>query len=231
MIDIHTHILPGIDDGCQSVEETLEILDIMSKTGIEKVVATPHFYGEMTAVEDFLEKRQDAYEKIKDKKPGNIDIILGAEVYLEYNLHKRELKKLAISGTDYILIEMPYGKWDSWIFDELFKISAKHGLEIIIAHIDRYVGVTKTEHIGALMDMDLKFQVNVDYLGGLFRQSDAMKFIKNGVADFVGSDCHNIDARPPCLADAMKKIKSKAGKNTADILMDNAKKMLDNKSF
>lgn len=231
MIDIHTHILPGIDDGSQSVEETLEILDEMEKTGVNKVVATPHYYCEKSTIDDFLKNRQVAYEKIIDKKPENIDIILGAEVLLEYNLHKLDLKKLAIEGTDYILIEMPYGKWDPWVFDELFKISAKHGLEIILAHIDRYLVFIKKEHMRTLMKMNIKFQVNVDYLGGIFKKSGAMQYIKDGVADFIGSDCHNMTTRPPCFAKAYKKIKSKCGKETVDNFMENARKMLQNKSL
>lgn len=231
MIDIHTHILPGIDDGSQSVEETLEILNIMEKTGVKKVVATPHYYYDMWTIDEFLENRQVAYEKIIDKKPENIDIVLGVEVLLEYNLHKEDLRKLAIEGTDYILIEMPYRKWDPWVFDELFKISAKHGLNIIIAHIDRYVDIVKKEDIHTLMKMNLNFQVNVDFLGGIFRKSDSMQFIKDGVADFIGSDCHNMTTRPPCFAKAFEKIKSKAGKKFTEIFMENAEKMLQNKSL
>ncbi|MEE1043303.1 MAG: CpsB/CapC family capsule biosynthesis tyrosine phosphatase, partial [Clostridia bacterium] len=192
MIDIHTHVLPCIDDGSNSIDESLKILETMSETGIEKIIATPHYYfasGE--SIDGFLKKRQESYEKIKDKKPETMDIILGAEVKLEYNIHKQDLRKLAIQGTDYILIEMPYNKWDPWVFDELFKISAKHGLYVVIAHIDRYVGIVKKHDINTLMDMRLKFQVNVDDMGGIFRRSDALKFIKSGVADLVASDCHN----------------------------------------
>ena len=232
MIEIHTHILPGIDDGSQSVDESIEMLNRMAKTGIKKVVATPHFYyGMYSSIDEFLEKRQFAYEKIKDKKPENIDVLLGSEVMLEYNLHKEDLQKLTIEGTDYILVEMPYNKWDPWVFDEIFKISAKHGLYVIIAHIDRYVKIVKDEHIRSLMEMNLKFQVNVDNLGSLFRKSNAMKFIEDGVADFASSDCHNMTTRPPCLAEAMKKIKSRAGKNSVEQLMYNAERMLQNKNL
>lgn len=232
MIDIHTHILPNVDDGSQSVEESIEILEAMAKTGIKKVVATPHFYcANGDTVDSFLEKRQNAYEKIKDIKPENIDVVLGAEVMLEYNIHKQDLKRLAIEGTDYILIEMPYNKWDPWVFDELFKISAKHGLYVIIAHIDRYVGVARKQDIGTLIEMDLRFQINSDDLSGLFRVSDAMKFIKKGIADLVASDCHNTTTRPPCLIGALKKIKAKFGEDVAKHFMENAEKLILNEIF
>ena len=231
MIEIHTHILPGIDDGSQSVEESLGILENMANSGIKKVVATPHFYPELSSIEEFLEKRQLSYEKIKENIPENIDVFLGAEVMLTYNLHKEELKKLAIQGTDYILIELPYGRWDAWIFDEIFKISAKHSLNVIIAHIDRYINIAKKEQIRTLVGMDLNFQVNIDDLRGIFHKSETIRFIKEGVADFVSSDCHNLTTRPPWLANALKIIKKRAGKGSVERLMDNAEKMLQNKSI
>lgn len=231
MIDIHTHILPCVDDGSKSVEETLEMLNVMKKTGIKKVVATPHYYPEMLSVDDFLQQRQEAYDKIKYTKPDGIDIVLGAEVMLTYDLHKEDLRKLSIEGTDYILIEMPYSHWDPWVFDEIFKISAKHGLDVIIAHIDRYVDVVRKDDINLLFKMGLKYQVNVDFLGGLFRKSSAMKLLKGGAVHFIGSDCHNMSTRTPCLGEAVKKIKSRLGREWVEYCMSNAERMLQNRSL
>ena len=168
MIDIHTHILPCIDDGSQSVDETLQMLNIMQKAGVEKIVATPHYYYERISVDDFLIKRAEAYKKIENKIPEGIEVRLGAEVLLTYDMHKENVRSLAIEGTDYILLEMPYGRWDPWVYDEIFKISARHGLEVIIAHIDRYVGIARSEDIDQIFTMGLKYQVNVDSLGGFF---------------------------------------------------------------
>lgn len=232
MIDIHTHILPCIDDGSQSVEETLQMLDIMVKSGVRKVVATPHYYPELMSIDDFLMQRQEAYDKIKKIKPEGIDIILGAEVMLGYDLHKEDLKKLVIGDTDYILIEMPYSRWDLWTFNEVFKISAKHGLEIIVAHIDRYVDIARKEDLNQIFKMDLKYQVNVDHLGGgIFKKSPAIKMMKAETVHFIGSDCHNTDTRVPCIASAVEKIKKSVGLDFVEYCMSNAEKMLENKDL
>ncbi len=231
MIDIHSHILPGIDDGSQSVEESLKILEAMKESGIEKVVATPHFYCETMSVEDFLKNRQSAFEKIKDIKPEGIDVILGAEVMLSYDLYKEELRELAIEGTDYILIEMPYGKWDPWVFDEIFKISSKHQLEVIIAHIDRYTEIVTKSELERLFKMSLKYQVNVDFLGGFLKKSPAMRLLKNDAVHFIASDCHNLTSRPPCLEEAVKRITAKLGRECVDFCMNNARRVLENKSI
>lgn len=231
MIDIHTHILPGIDDGCKTVEETLEIMNYLVNSGIKKVVATPHFYSEVNNIENFLTGRQEAYEKIRDKIPDGLEVVLGAEVLLDFGLHKKDIRKLVIANTDYILLEMPYSRWEPWVFEEIFKISATHGLEIIIAHVDRYVKLISSESMETLLSMGLKYQVNIDDMGGFFRKSEAMTLMRNGVVHFIGSDCHNTDFRPPCLLEGIKKIRTRLGDEYADYYMSNAEKMLRNESI
>ncbi len=226
MIDIHTHLLPRIDDGSRSVENTLEMLDIMVKDGVETVVATPHFYNE-TSVEHFCEKRQKAYEKVADKKPDGIDIRLGAEVKLEYGISEIEdLEKLKIEGTDYMLVELPYFKWEGWVYDELFKISSNANADIIIAHADRYMDLNSVGAIEKLVHMDFKIQVNIDDMFARFRRSISIGLMKKGLVDYIASDCHNLDSRPPRIGDAFKKVSAKMGLDYANELMDNAKTML-----
>ena len=225
MIDIHTHVLPGIDDGSKDLEETAKMFEIMVSSGVDKIVATPHFYNTIS-IDEFLEKRSKAYNSILNL-PLKPDVVLGAEVLLEYGLHERaDLRKLCIQNTDYMLVELPYARWDGWIFDELFKISAKHDIDIIIAHIDRYSSFADTEDIYKLYDMNMKFQVNIDRLGGIFKRSSSVKFMKNDMADFIASDCHNTAERRPCLADAVKKLTSMFGSKYVSGLMKNAENML-----
>lgn len=231
MIDIHTHILPCIDDGSSSVKETVEMLQAMAKTGVKKVVATPHYYPDTMTVDEFLENRRKAFEKIKNKIPEGMEVILGAEVMIGYNMHKEDILKLAIEGTDYLLVEMPYGRWDPWVFDEVFKISAKHGLNIIIAHIDRYVNIVRKEDINNIFKLDLKYQVNIDDLGGFLKTSPAVKMLKSDAVHFIGSDCHNMSTRKPELAYFAKKLKRKVGEEVVKKCMGNAQRMLENKEI
>ena len=231
MIDIHTHILPGIDDGSSSIEETLGMLKVMAESGIKKVVATPHYYPDTMTVEKFLENRQSAFEKIKGKIPEGIEVVLGAEVMIGLDMHKEDIPKLVIEGTDYLLVEMPYGRWDPWVFDEIFRISAKHGVNVIIAHIDRYVNIARKEDIDNIFKFNLKYQVNIDNLGGIFKISPAVKMLKSGAVHFVGSDCHNMSTRKPDLANFVKKLEGKVGEAIVRKCMENAQRMLENKEI
>ena len=79
MIDFHTHILPGIDDGCRNIEEACSLLNMLEQQGVDTVVLTPHYYGRRSDVSNFLEKRTVAFEKLKAHYRGNIRFVLGCE--------------------------------------------------------------------------------------------------------------------------------------------------------
>ena len=111
VIDFHTHVLPAVDDGSKSVEQSIEMLASLAEQSANTVVATPHFYANDESVEDFLEKRNRAYEILKSHGRFEQNIILGAEVrYYDGISHLQDLKKLRIEGTKLLLIEMPFDK-------------------------------------------------------------------------------------------------------------------------
>ena len=232
MIDIHTHILPGIDDGSSDITQTKKMLDIMARQGVKKIVATPHFYSDVP-VSEFVKRRDDAYSAVRTvMTDGHPSIALGAEVYLEYEMHKvPDLRKLCIKNTDYMLVELPYCNWDDWVYDELYKISITHDVNIIIAHLDRYIDILYGDNPHRLLAMNYKIQVNADSLGGRFKKSYAYRLIESGIADFIASDCHDECERFPCLLQAKKVIEKRLGGECFSNLMKNAGLVLDNEDF
>lgn len=234
VFDIHSHILPGVDDGSKNLEETFEMLKMMTSSGVNTLVATPHYYSDLS-VNDFLEIRNSAYNQIANSKKYSNDmpgIVLASEVYLEYDIHKNpDIGKLRIGDTDYILIELPFSKVNEWVYEELFKISSKFGLNIILAHIERYFEFVKTEELKRFREMEIYFQVNIDNLKSSLGKSIQYKYIKNGIADFIGSDCHNTTTRKPCMGEAVNYLSRKLGDDKVNELMNNARLMLDNKTF
>ena len=99
--EYHCHILPGIDDGAHNPEMSLEMLEMMRMQGIERVVATPHFYAHREkSVEDFLEKRKNAYNRIKENKFIK-NIILGAEVAIEHGISEMKDRKTCNYGNEF----------------------------------------------------------------------------------------------------------------------------------
>ena len=109
MIDFHSHILPGMDDGSKNIEESLALLRMLAEQGVKKVVATPHFYANDESVEKFLARRQQSYESLRAALPAGMpEILLGAEVrYYQGISRLKELKELCVQGSNLLLLERP----------------------------------------------------------------------------------------------------------------------------
>lgn len=110
MTDCHSHILPEMDDGSDSIEMSCSMLELLRQQGVERSIATPHFYRHREkSVAAYLEKRQRQFAKLKAANPAVQNIFLGAEVAIEKGLSDTpDIEKLAIQGTDLILLELPY---------------------------------------------------------------------------------------------------------------------------
>ncbi|HRR75508.1 MAG TPA: capsular polysaccharide biosynthesis protein [Ruminococcus sp.] len=195
----HCHILPGIDDGADSVETSLAMAELMKEQGVGRIVATPHFYAHREkSVERFLKKREEAFRALKKSSPAVGDIILGAEVAIENGLSKLpEIEKLAFQGTDVILLELPYRAYSHWMSDEIYDISTKFGLKVVIAHIHRYLDYYSKSDYEEILSAKAVFQVNNEAFGSFRERRFVKKLIKSGLPVIFGSDSHNMGSRKP----------------------------------
>ena len=189
--DFHTHLLPDID--CSGNPEiSAQLLNEIKASGVQNVVLTPHFYPQHNNnVEDFLRRRdrniRKLLQKMEEKGLSEIDLIPAAEVLLCPGLEKmKNLKSLCIQGTNTILIEMPDLPWSVGLFDSLRRIKNKLGLEVVIAHADRY-GKHSTK---PLLNMGFKIQVNSDSTVSLSTRHMVLNWAKQGYIYALGSDKH-----------------------------------------
>ena len=215
-VDFHSHILPSIDDGSSSIHMSIEMLREEAKQEITTVILTPHFYPHRDRPEKFLERRSNAYKLLKEeasKQPHLPKLVLGAEVLYFNGIHHFEgLKDLAIEGTNYVLIEMPMPPWPKQMFHEIDSISSNLNLIPIIAHIDRYIKPFKTYGIPEkLEDIKCLVQANASFFEDKWTKSLALKLFKENKIHLLGSDCHNLDSRPPNMANALSRIENKLG--------------------
>lgn len=215
-VDFHTHILPGIDDGSLSVEETIKMLRMQKDNGIEIVVATPHFYADSDTDITFLRRRDEALKIVNElieKVDGLPKIIPGAEVLYFDGIENWDiLPKLSIKGTNYILIEMPTAPFSKRSIEALSLFREKTGLTPIIAHIDRYISAFKTYSLpDILSQMDVLVQMNADFFLRFPNSLQALKLLKAEKIHLLGSDCHNTMERKPNLSSAQKVIFDKIG--------------------
>ena len=111
MIDFHTHILPGIDDGAKDVSVSAAMLEMEKEQGVNEIVLTPHYYGKFYSPRDFVRRRAAAYEKLLAVAAGEFFFTLGAEIHFSDTLSvNAECRKLAIGDTRYALVELPFGE-------------------------------------------------------------------------------------------------------------------------
>lgn len=221
IIDFHSHILPGVDDGSSSVDESIAMLRMEEQQGIGEIIATPHFYPQYTSPEQFLQRRNEAMELLRKQMPHGAcpKIRLGAEVYYYHQMsHSEVLQQLAIEGTNAILIEMPMGQWTDRMYRELTGIYDNLGLTPIIAHVDRYLGRFRDYGIPQrLAEVPVLVQANADFF--LRHTSKAMRMLSSHQIHLLGSDCHNLTDRKPNLGQAIAMIRKKGGSDLMESIL------------
>lgn len=203
MIDIHTHILPGVDDGSQSVEETVKMFEMLLGQGVDTVVATPHMYLDEDEIDSFLKRRDEAALKIqgcveREERPA---LALGAEVqFIPELCAMDDVEKLCISGTRYILVEMPFSEWSGYTYKALTQLYTARGITPIIAHVERYLDFQKESDEKVLMNLkeaNALIQINSSFLTFKASRRRALALVKKNLINFMGSDGHNISTRKP----------------------------------
>lgn len=219
-VDFHSHILPGIDDGSASVEESLAMLRLSAEQGIRHVVATPHFYAHRDTLERFLEARNRAEKALREemeKHSGLPRLHVGAEVLFFRGISECDfLQELTFLGKRCILIELPPAPWPEEVYRELAQLRLKQGIIPIIAHIDRYVGPFRNREIPKrLAQLPVLVQANGEFFLKRSTASLAGKLLQADQIQLLGSDCHNMSHRKPNLRPALQRI---AGKLDRDVL-------------
>ena len=223
MIDFHSHILPGIDDGSKSVCESIKLLEMLKEQGITKVVATPHFYANQNPVSEFMKKRKSAYETLAAEiADGLPHIILGAEVkYYEGISRLDNLDDLCIGDSKLLLLEMPMKRWTEYTLRELSELNSRGSFRIVLAHVERYLSFQPKLLIEDLTDSGILMQSNADFFLNLRSRFKAIKMLRNGQINFIGSDCHGVTFRPPHIGDAYSLIRRKFGDGFVDSMYSN----------
>jgi tyrosine-protein phosphatase YwqE len=209
LVDIHSHLIPGIDDGARDMEESLSLLSALESMGYKKVITTPHVM--IDAYDNTSKSIKDELQNLssKAKESGiNIEIEAAAEYYLDEgfltHLHAGNILSIA---DKYILFETSYLS-KPLQFDEILFEIATAGYTPLLAHPERYRYITDMEtEYQALKERGILFQVNINSFGGHYGKEAKIKadFLnKKGMIDFLGSDVHHMK-QVETLADIQKK--------------------------
>jgi len=232
LIDFHSHILPNTDDGATDVDMSIEMLSMLYSQGIDKVVATSHYFSEEESIASFLLRRDKAIELLKEAVSAKDltlpCIIPAAEVRIYSGMSKDDcLDKLCISNSRKILVEMPYTAWSDWMYSELYTLKAK-GYTPIIAHVERYIARTGIKEIEEkLLSLDVLVQINADFVLSRKAKKFVKRLIESDRLTVLGSDCHNTTTRRPDFSGAFSHITKKYGDGYLRHLMANAHSIIN----
>ena len=210
IIDMHCHVLPGVDDGAQSMEESLELVKKACAQGVRSIIATPHYSRRSLNPDRHAEQeslRAELEERIQDEIDADFEVFLGQEVYYHEEITQRIRDGYGwpMADSRYMLIEFDTRSDYETIFRGLRKL-ANAGYRPILAHMERFPAIRRKGGIEELMSLGVVMQMNYESLAGSFLNGEVRwcrEQVKSGVIDVLGSDMHRLDFRPPNLMPAL----------------------------
>lgn len=237
-VDIHCHILPGVDDGSQTPEETKAMLQKAWDEGIKIMVATPHYHKQRGKNDiELIKKQLLLTRKLAKEVHPKMQICLGMEIYYGEDVPEllKEGRVVSIRKSRYILVEFSPGDEFQYILNAVRKLQMS-GHTVIIAHIERYNCLRKDiSNVEYLREMGAYLQVNTGSITGSYGRS-VKKFLrevlKAHLVQLVGTDAHGSERRTPKMQEAYKEVVKRCGEEYADqIFGQNAKKVLRNEEI
>lgn len=210
IIDVHSHILPGIDDGSKNLEQSIHMLEIAVQEGIDTIIATPHnMPGKGKASADAIKEAVTALQHEADKLPLPIRVLPGCELfYREEALELLEAEAIpTLNGSLYVLVEFDVMAEKQYIVNGLREIIGL-GYTPVVAHVERYASLTEKNFttIRDLRKMGVLIQVNADtVLGklGTALRKYAKQMLKEQLVDFIGTDAHSDRTRAPRVQECL----------------------------
>ena len=242
MIDIHSHVLPGIDDGSKNVEMSVQMLKESRRQGVEWMCFTPHFYADMTDPERFLSKRAEAVDLLIDEmresgsgfqndpeiNPMYPGFVLGAEVHYYRGIGRSEdIRSLCLGRSSFLLLEPPFRTWTGAFLEDVKLLRDELDLKVIIAHIERYLDQDKRLVKELIDEPGIYIQSNAEAFIDRKTRKKVMKLLDDERIDFLGSDCHNMTYRPPDMLDAWEIIEDKLGEGSLRRIEENSRVLIE----
>lgn len=223
MIDVHSHILPGVDDGADSLELSVQLLQKEYQDGVRTIILTPHYRRRM--FEPSMEQVEEAFFTLQAANPyQDLKLYLGCEYHANMDMLEdfQEGRRPTMAGSRCVLVEFADNAEVSFIRERTYQMLSG-GYTPVIAHIERYKAMTKD--IGAideLSEQGCKIQVNADSIigkEGFFTKRFCKKLLDYDLIDLIGSDAHNLTDRPPRLGACAEYLEKKMGAEYAAQLM------------
>ena len=208
LTDLHTHILPGVDDGAEDLEKALQMLCVQKESGVDRVALTPHFYPLQEEMEDFLEKRRQAYDLLKTQWDEQTmpQLRLGAEVHYSPRLAELNLQKLTLENTNYLLLELSDTVFPALI-EQVLQRMLDQGITPVLAHVERCAYfAAKPERLLRLVEMGALAQISLRVLHNKRVCKFAEICLQKNVAQILASDIHGVGEDKSALGELVSDL-------------------------
>lgn len=197
MVDLHTHLLPAVDDGAKDVQESLDMLAESYRQGVRLCAATPHcVVHSQQHLERFLERREASFRALARALPatGCPEVILGAEVFMDNDLSAYQgIQRLCLGDTRYMLVEFPVAARNPRLSEWLYTLTLQD-IVPVVAHLDRY---PDWESLAAeFSGLNLRCQINASRLLSLSGRRLFKRLVRQMGDVIIASDMHNTTTRP-----------------------------------
>jgi protein-tyrosine phosphatase len=221
VVDIHSHILPGVDDGARTLEESVAMLKLAAEHGTTDIVATPHANSEFRYDLQLIEAR---FADLSEAARGIIRVHLGCDFHVSFENVQDALEhptRYAINRMNYVMVELPDSVMPAMVPDVLKRLRSA-GMIPVITHPERNSVLRgRIDTLSQWVEDGCLLQITAQSLLGRFgreteKSSDAL--FRRGLVHFVASDAHDCVDRPPRLDEAYRKVSSSYGSQTADAL-------------
>jgi len=214
IIDFHSHILPGIDDGSPDVATSLSMLRAARAQGVETQVLTPHFYRWREDISSFLARRDKSFDQLEAALPAEAPrLLVGSETAFFPHMSREDLSPLCVGSTRVLLLEMPFSSWEDDVLDEVAALSLDKGYEVVLAHVERFLGFSGNgERLEKLAELPIHMQSNAEVFLSFRTRRRALQMVKSGMVTILGSDAHNLTTRCPNLGPARDQIEKRLGR-------------------
>ncbi len=234
MIDTHLHILPGVDDGPETMEESVALARVLVQEGIHTAIATPH-YNDLFPHYSVLEIRErvNALQHVLDRREILLHLLTGHEALIKPGMVEdiRAGRLAKLNGSRYLLLEL----WDNaWLPDTervIFELRA-FGITPILAHAERYrVFQNEWERLASLLRQGVLVQITASSLVGMHGQTaqrTAETLLKRGLVHCIASDAHSLRRRKPAVAEGLRRVVRVIGQGKTQQLTEGFPEMVIN---
>ena len=231
MIDLHTHILPGMDDGSPDAACSVEMLRRQRAQGVEVVCGTSHYYRRQNSISLFCERRAAAMDRLKEALPRGETlprVIPAAETaYFSGIGDHPGLERLCIQGTRTLMLEMPFTEWSDLQVEEVSALVLDRRFQVVLVHPERFCASKGNRRkIQQLEQLPVVLQVNAGALLLWRTRRLGLELLREAPIPLLASDCHNLTTRVPNLQEGRRVVRQKLGNGFLDRLDQNARRLV-----